>query len=155
MADTVMQAVRRGLAANLSAVPDCQASSWLTENPVMDALSVAGVETAEYVEGGFGVLARDRGARLPIIIEGVVSMAGGLRSAQDRFDAWILWLVPEAIESDVRLTSRLNDDGTVSTDQSAACDYLAVREFRGYRRERLGNGTDEFLVGDWVVDVLV
>lgn len=156
MPDSVMQAVRKGLAANLRAIEDCVVSPWLLEDPIKDCLSVAGVLTAEYAEGGFGELASDRGASVPIIVEGAVSMAGGLRAAQDRFDAWILWAVPEAIESDVRLTSRLASNGTsITSDQDPACDSLAVREFRGYRRERLGNGTDEFLVGDWVVDVLV
>jgi hypothetical protein len=154
-----MHALRRGLAANLRAVPDCVVSPWLHPDPPKLCLSVAGPdvgsEAVGYNEGGFGELASDRGASMPMIIEGVVSCAGGLRAAQEIFDEWILWLVPEAIESDVRLTSRLNEDGTITTDQSAACDSLAVREFRGYRRERLGTGTDEFLVGDWVVDVLV
>src|SRR5262245_8054161 len=137
-----MRAIRSGLAANLRAVPDCTVSSWLIEQPTMDCLSVAGVESAEYKEGGFGELASERGASIPFIIEGAVSMAGGLRAAQERFDAWVLWLVPEAIESDVRLTSRLNANGSVSADNEPACDALAVREFRGYRRERLGNGSD-------------
>lgn len=121
----------------------------------MDALSVVSMEKGDYNEGGFGELASERGAQLTIVIEGAVSCAGGLRAAQDRFDAWILWLVPEAIESDTSLTSRLEDSGSITTAQSAACDSLAVREFRGYSRQRLGTGTDEFLVGDWVVDVLV
>jgi hypothetical protein len=159
LAETVMHALRRGLAANLRAVPDCTVSTYLHPDPPKLCLSVAGPdvgsEAVGYNEGGFGVLASDRGAQMPMIVEGVVSCAGGLRAAQEIFDEWILWLVPEAIESDVRLTSRLNEDGTITTDQAAACDFLAVREFRGYRRERLGNGTDEFLVGDWVVDVLV
>ena len=150
-----MQDIRRGLAANLRAIEDCVVSPWLQENPVRDALSVAGPEKMEYAEGAFGADASDRGGPLTIIVEGVCSLAGGLRAAQDRFDDWILWEVPEAIESDVRLTSRLNDDGSVTEDEDPACDALAVREFRGYRRERLGNGTDEFLVGDWVVDVLL
>jgi len=150
-----MQAIRRGLAANLSDVADCVVSPWLQMSPTMDALSVVGPQSAEYSEGGFGELASERGASVPFVIEGAVSLAGGLRSAQDRFDAWVLWLVPEAIESDIRLTSRLLDSGSISTDHIAACDSLAVREFRGYRRERLGNSTDEFLIGDWVVDLLV
>ncbi|HSE44720.1 MAG TPA: hypothetical protein VLA89_05260 [Gemmatimonadales bacterium] len=150
-----MQDIRRGLAANLRTIEDCTVSPWLQENPVRDALSVAGPEKMEYAEGAFGSLASDRGGPLTIIVEGVTSLAGGLRAAQDRFDNWILWEVPEAIESDVRLTSRLNDDGSTTSGQAAACDALAVREFRGYRRERLGNGTDEFLVGDWVIDVLL
>src|SRR5262245_302116 len=113
-----MQDIRRGLAANLRAIEDCVVSPWLAENPVRDCLSVAGLERGEYDEGAFGVLASDRGGSFPIIIEGVVSLAGGLRAAQDRFDDWILWAVPEAIESDVRLTSRLNDDGTTTTGQA-------------------------------------
>jgi hypothetical protein len=153
--ETAMQAIRSGLAANLRAVPDCNVSPWLQLDPVKDCLSVAGPETVEYAEGGFGELASERGASVPFIIEGAVSLAGGLRAAQARFDEWILWLVPEAIESDVRLTSRLNANGTISADNAPACDALAVREFRGYRRERLGNSTDEFLIGDWVVDLLV
>ncbi len=150
-----MQALRKGLAANLRSIDNCVVSPWLAENPSKDCLSVAGPETAEYAEGAFGELASERGASVPMIIEGVVSLAGGLRAAQDRFDAWVLWAVPEAIESNVRLTSRLNASGSIDTDQDPACDALAVREFRGYRRERLGNSTDEFLVGDWVVDVLI
>lgn len=155
---SVMEDVRRGLAANLRAVTGCAVSPWLIPDPVNDALSVVGFDLdgrVEYNEGGFGELASDRGASAPIIIEGVVSMAGGLRAAQDRFDAWVLWLVPEAIESDVRLTSRLNEDGTILTGQSPACDSLAVREFRGYSRQRLGDGTGDHLVGSWVVDLLI
>lgn len=150
-----MQAVRLGLAANLRSVENCNVSAWLQVDPIMDCLSVAGIEDGEYKEGGFGQLTRDGGAAITIIIEGAVSLAGGLRAAQDRFESWVLWEVPEAIESDVRLTSRLNANGTVSADNEEACDSLAVREFRGYRRERLGTGTDEFLIGDWVVDLLL
>lgn len=150
-----MEAIRRGLAANLKTIPDCGVFPWLAENPPKDALSVAGPESMAYAEGGFGVLASNRGGNMPFVVEGAVSMAAGLRAAQNRFDAWILWLVPEAIESDVQLTSRLNDDGTITSGQSAACDALAVREFRGYRRERLCNSTDEFLIGDWVIDILL
>lgn len=154
-----MRDIRRGLAANLRAVQDCTVSAWLVENPVNDCLSVAGPISGEaamqYAEGAFGVLASDRGGPLTIVVEGIVAIAGPLRSAVDRFDDWILWEVPEAIESDVQLTSRLNDDGTITTGQSPACSALAVREFRGYRRERLGDGTGEHLVGDWVIDVLL
>ena len=150
-----MQDIRRGLAANLRSIQDCVVSPWLQESPSMDALSVVAFEAVEYKEGGFGALASDRGGDMNMIVEGAVSLAGGLRAAQNRFDAWVLWEVPEAIESDLQLTSRLQEDGTVLAGQPAACDQLAVQEFRGYRRERLGTGTDEFLIGDWVVLVLV
>jgi hypothetical protein len=150
-----MNAIRRGLAANLRVIENCTVSIWVQESVTLDALSVVGLETAAYEEGAFGEIASDGGARLAFVIEGAASLAGGLRAAQERFDDWILWQVPEAVESDVRLTSRLNDDGSIDEDQEPACDALAVREFRGYRRMRLGNSQDDHLVGDWVVDILV
>lgn len=151
MAD--IEAIRRGLAANLRTVEDCVVSPWLIDNITKAALSVAGPERAAYFEGAFGQLASDRGANVPFVIEGAVSCAGGLRAGQMLFDQWILWEVPEAIEADTRLTSRLQNNGSILTDQDPACDSLAVREFRGYRRTTLPNGSD-VLLGDWVVELI-
>lgn len=143
-----IDAIRRGLAANLRAVPDCNVSPYLfpDEKLVAPALQVAGLEALDYVES-FG-----QTGRLNIVVEGVTSAASS-RAGQVLFDTWLLWTVPEAIEADTQLTSRLQDSGSILTDQDPACDSLHVREFRGYRKTRLASGTEVFL-GDWLIELL-
>jgi hypothetical protein len=150
MAD--VKSIRRALAANLRTVPDCTVSPYLLPEPLKPVLQVAAFETIEYLEGGFGELARDRGASLLVIIEGAAGAANS-RSAYELFDQWLLWQVPEAIESDTRLTSRLKNDGSILVDQDPVSEALQVREFRGYRATRIPASGADVLIGDWVVEV--
>jgi hypothetical protein len=144
-------AIREGLAANLSGLPDCQVSPYLLDNPTPRMLSVAGFEEIDYAQS-FG-----DDAQLMVIVEGCVDWGGaGDIAAQKKFDRWLAATGPEsvreAVNSDLRLTSRLDVDGNLTNGHPPACDDLACMTFRGYRRARLTNGTT-VLLGDWLVQV--
>lgn len=122
---------------------------YLLADPTSPVLQVAGPEDIDYLQT-FG-----DDATFMFIIEGCtgrVSAAG----AQKRFDLWIAATgdqsVRQAVQADRRLTSRLMDDGSILTNQDPAADDLVVRQFRGYRRERLESGV-EVLCGDFLVQV--
>lgn len=142
--------IRQGLAANLAAIPDTQISAYMLDNPTPGMLQVAGLDEIEY-DRTYG-----RDDTLFVVIEGCASLASGDIGSQKRFDRWLASSgaesVKAAVESDKTLTKRLQPDGTVQTGQPAAADALRVTRFRGYRRQRLENGT-EVLLGDWIVQV--
>lgn len=52
-----------------------------------------------------------------------------------------------------RLTSRLNEEGELSTDQAPACDSIAFEEFRGSSRFLADNGTT-YLLATWIFEVV-
>ena len=143
--------IRQGIAANLKTIADIQVSAYLLENPTGPALQVAGVDSVEYDTGGFS----GRDDSWIVIVEGAAGKVSDI-GAQKRFDRWLTKSgsesVKAAIETDKTLTSRLNDDGSVSTGQAAAAITLRVTDFRGYRRVQLANGV-EVLLGDWAVQV--
>jgi hypothetical protein len=148
MAD--IEAIRRGLAGNLRAVPDCQVSAYLLDNPTAAALQVAGFDEIDYVQS-FG-----DDTSFSFVIEGSAGLASDIGS-QQRFDRWLGATgdesVKSALEANRTLTSRLLDNGTVQTGQVALADDLQVRLFRGYRKARLANGS-EVLLGDWLVELV-
>lgn len=146
-----IEAIRRGLAANLRTVPDCQVSAWLLDNPTGPSLQVAGFDEIDYLQD-FGA-----GSTLRMLIEGAV--AGGIsRAAYTQFDKWLLRgtedSVVDALLADRQLTKRLRDNGTVQTGQPAACQDLIVTRFRGYRFVRTRDGSTEVLVGNWAIELL-
>lgn len=142
--------IRRGLAGNLAAIADTQVSAYMLDNPSPGMLQVAGLDEIEY-DRTFG-----RDDTLFVVIEGCASLAAGDIGSQKNFDRWLAssgaGSVKAAVESDKRLTKRLQQDGTVQTDQPAVADDLRVTRFRGYGRRRLENGT-VVLLGEWIVQV--
>lgn len=142
--------IRRGIAGNLAAIADAQVSAYMLDNPTPGMLQVAGLDEIEY-DNTYG-----RDDTLFVVVEGCASLAGGDIGSQKRFDRWLASSgaesVKAAVESDKRLTKRLQHDGTVQTGQVAVADDLRVTRFRGYRRHRLENGS-EVLLGDWIVQV--
>ncbi len=146
-----MEAIRRGLAANLRTVPDCQVSAYLLDNPTGPALEVAGFDNLDYLADF------RRGATLHLLIEGVVPGVDS-RAAYTAFDRWLIpgsdSSVVDALLADRQLTKRLTDKGTVLTGQPAACSDLTVTQFRGYRFVRTRDGQTDVLVGNWAIDLL-
>lgn len=149
MTNEHLQNIRRGLAANLRALPDCQVSPYLLDSPTGPSLQVAGFDGIDFQQS-FG-----RTTMLQVVVEGVTPLAGGSRGAYERFDEWILGdlSVQDVLEADQTLTSRLRDNGSVLENQDPVADSVAVQEFRGYRRVRVANNI-EVLLGDWLLEVL-
>lgn len=59
----------------------------------------------------------------------------------------------EALEADQHLTSRVDDDGNISTGQPAAASDVTVRTCSGYRLYPLQGGQQIALGAEWVVEV--
>jgi hypothetical protein len=138
--------IRRGLAANLrAALPAAEGlvSPYLLADPKKPCLQVAGIERMEPHDFGDG---RD----YTILIEACLALGEGI-AAQRKLDE-LIDSVPAAIESNLTLTSRLLDNGTVQTGQAAACDALAFVEYRGAGKQSIA-GT-ECLLGVWAVQVV-
>jgi hypothetical protein len=58
-----------------------------------------------------------------------------------------------AVEANEHLTSRLADNGTLTTGQSSAADSVAFSEYRGQNRFTLRNGAT-VLLAVWAFEVL-
>ena len=144
-ADQIEQ-IRRGLAANLSAVSE-HVSPYLQEAPMYPVLSVVGFESADY-NRSFGRTVRS--VSLVALVEGAAGAASS-EGAQRIFDSWLL-AVPEALMENQKLTRRWIDGGTV-VDAAAAADALSVLDFRGYVRVLIK--AQEVLTGLWPVQLLV
>lgn len=91
------------------------------------------------------------------VIEGVFSLAGGDRGAQVILDRLLATnAVDEAVESDETgggaLFSRLQDDGSILTDQPAAAHSVGFLEFAGAGRTAGKTGAD-LLTANWIVQV--
>lgn len=61
--------------------------------------------------------------------------------------------VRAALEADQALTSRLNDDGTISTGQPSAASDVTVAACTGYKLYTLQGGQQVMLGAEWVVEV--
>lgn len=143
---TDLTAIRAALAANLRTVPDCQVSRYLLDTPTGPSLQVVGPREFEPI-----VFGSDHHSIL-MVVEGFVP--GALdRGSHEVFDRWVTSTGDEdvwaALEADQELTSRLADDGTVTADQAAAADSVAVERFLGYQRAANGG-----LTGEWEVRIL-
>lgn len=147
------ESIRRGLAANIkAAIPNgVFVFPYYREEPQVPALMVSGLVGIDYIEN---TAMADPGGTSLVIVEGVAGRVSDI-GAQKVFDGWLLdggdSCVRDALESDYHLTSRMRDDGSIETGATAACDSLAVREFRGTRRAQIG--ATLHLVGEWIVQV--
>lgn len=149
MAD--IDAIRKAIAANLSAIPDCQVLPYFSEAPTPATLQVAGIEVTDYVQS----MGPD--ASFIFIVEGVCDVSAiGLIASQKRFDRWIAptgeQSIRQALYADTNLTSRVDEKGqNLTTGHEDAADDIALIEFRGYRRQTV-KGV-EVLLGDFAVQV--
>lgn len=150
MAD--MEAIRRGLAANLRAtlpIGEGQVSPYLLENPTPPCLQVGGLDGVDYTTLGFG----HGGDTHRFVIEACLGRSSDV-GAQKLLDELLSGSssVKRALESNRTLTSRLREDGTVQTGHAAAADWVKCREYRGQSRFTLPNGV-EVLLASWLVEV--
>ena len=146
--------IRRGLAANLTAVPGFHVFLYLMDDPRLPALQVAGLRTVDYDIEFHTPSGSMEGHRLTVVIEAAVSK-GSNEQAQKTLDQLHSdKSVKAAIEADDQLTSRLSDSGTVVTDQPAACDALRVVSYDLNGSFTLNSGV-EVALATWDVDILV
>lgn len=156
--------IRRGLAANLAVLkvaagftakgvkPIGQVSPWLLDNPTPPSVLIAGVEAEGLDYLGFG----SSSISATFLVEaclGTVSDIGSQKLLSALMAADGTTSLVAALEADGRLTSRLGDDGRVTTDQDPAATSVAVQGYRGQSRIKLGN-TTEVLLATWAVQVL-
>lgn len=151
MAD--VEAIRRGLAALLRTVYPVGAGhvgAYFKDAPAPPTLQIIGVERMVPLD-------MTDGADWTWLIEGYFGTITD-RGAQTKLDEILatdqVW---EAVESDNArdgaLFSRLQDDGTVTTDEDdPAADHVAFLEYRG--SSRIERGGADALVGTWAVRVL-
>lgn len=146
--------IRRGLAANLSVLTDFQVSLYLLANPTPPTIQIAGVEHIDYdieFQGPDGYDAT--GDRLTVQIEAALQK-GTERSGQEQLDRLHSATgLKNAVESDNRLTSRLQDDGSILISQEPACDDLRVTEYVGASDFTVAAGK-QVLLATWRVEVL-
>lgn len=142
MAD--LDAIRRGLAANLAVLkpdPIGQVSPFMLDNPTPPSAMVSGLETGGYSIMSYGTTPS---VDLTFLIEvclGKVSDIGAQKLlnrllAPSGSDSLIA-----AVEADNRLTSRMDDQGKITTDQDPAADDLGFVGFRGQLPFTLPNTT--------------
>lgn len=151
MAD--LDAIRQGLAANLVPLRTAkivgQVSAYLLDNPQPPCLQVAGVDETDYDTGGYGAGSSDTWTILVEAALGLVNEMGAQKvlNALLETDA-----VKDALESDITLTSRLQDNGVVLAGQAAAAEWVKVRRYRGQTRFRFPSGA-EMLLATWETEV--
>lgn len=126
-----------------------QVSPFLLDSPTPRMLMVAGVDDVTYLDFGDGV-------EWTIL----VSAALGLLTDQASQKTLRRLLAPSggdsivaALEADQSLTTKLNNDGTVSTGQSAAADSIAFSEYRGQISPVLADGS-QILLATWAFEVI-
>lgn len=155
MAD--ITAIRRGLAALLRDVlPEDEGHvyPWLQDNPMPPTLCVAGIERDGLTYVTFG---DPPGIEANFVVEAWLGAASDVGSQRFLDGLLSTDAVATALEADGdsggALYSRLQDDGTVLTDQDAAADSVAVMSYLGQTRLARGTGHD-VLLAQWLVKVL-
>lgn len=146
------------MAANLDALRSAghvgQVSPFLLDNPTPPALMVAGVSEFEYTT--FGSPEVPPGMRWQILIEACVGKTSDVGS-QKILNALLAPTgsssLVAAVEADGALTSRLNEEGTLRTDQEAAAEFVSFSEYRGQVNFVLENGI-RVLLATWAFEVL-
>ncbi len=141
-----MQAIASGIAALLRGVyPEGEGhvSATFKEAPTPPTLQVVGVE--RFVWDGFG-----DGGEFTFLVEAYLGLISERKAHERLYELLSSNGVPEAVESDVRtragvgeangcLFSRLNEDGTVTTDsEDPAADSISFIEYRGATRVERG-----------------
>jgi hypothetical protein len=130
------------------------AYAFLQDNPTTPAIQVAGLKEIDYdivfqTSGGYDAT----GDHLTVVIEAALGRAVDI-DAQQKLDLLHrAQSLKAAIEADPKLTSRLQDDGTVLAGQAAACDSLRVARYVGQTPFILEN-TVRVLLATWEVEVV-
>lgn len=133
-----------------------QISPWFQEAPRSPTLQVVGLEDIDYdivfQHDGYD----NTGDRLVVIVEAAIPAKNDL-ATQMRLDKLHgASSLKAALEADDTLTSRWQDDQTVTGGHAAACDQLRVRRYRGQTRsivQRDSGGVD-VLLAHWEVELL-
>lgn len=129
-----------------------QVTPYLLDDPTPNSLSVAGLQDAQFGATYGKAAANDE---YVIVIEALlqknpdIQWQKVLRKLLAPTGATSLRAAVEAN----KLTSRLADDGTVTTDQEPACDDLHVEAFRGQTTYTTPGGI-VCALGEWTVRVL-
>lgn len=143
--------IRQGMAALLRAALPADkghVSAWFEDSPNTPSLQVAGVEEMDridFVDGGKWLIA----------VEGCIGLTTEV-GAQKLLDG-LVDAVADAVESDGTpngaLFSRLQEDGTILTNQSAAADAVAFVRYRGQGKHTADDGT-QLLLASWLFEVI-
>ena len=150
-----LQAIREGLAANLAALRTnetvVQVSAYLLDNPTPPSLVVAGVDSDGYEEQAY----TGQSVSYTILVEACLGLVADITS-QKTLNRLLSPTgsasLVAAAKATPTLTSRLNDDGTISTGQAAAAESIAFDGYRGQTRFVLSNGS-EVLLATWAFTV--
>ena len=157
MAD--LDAISQGLAANLAALKQAelaprqplivQVSSFYLDRPSPPSAMVVGVDEIEYdtafQRGG------DSWVLLIEVVLGTISDVGGQSVLRKLLAPTGDTSLKTAVESDRRLTSRMDSQGRITADHDPACDDLRVTNYRGQRKVAIGGA--EALSAVWAVQV--
>lgn len=147
--------IREGLAGNLYALKTAGAvghvSPYMQESPQAPSVHVVGVAPFEYGLG-FGDGAGDTWSVLVEAIIGTVTDIGAQRTLNALLATDGSTSLKVAVEADRKLTSRLNEKGVLTIDQSPACSDLLLSRYMGQSRTIVG--TAEMLVATWAVTVV-
>jgi hypothetical protein len=142
--------IRCGLAAQLRTAldeHDGHASPYFALEPPLPILQVGTIESAERMGYGAG-----GGSRYVFLVEGL--FAGGDIASQKALDLLVgTDAVTLAVDADRKLTSRLDENGTLTEDEDPACAQADVVEYRGGAQRSLPNG-QPVLQGIWAVQVV-
>ena len=149
--------IRRGLAANLATLKtagyDGQISPWLLENPAPPTISIGGITSIDYDIVFQGASYDLTGDQLTVEVEAAIRKIVDVQTQKtlDRFHGDLS--IKAAVESDPQLTSRMADDGTITSGETAACDALRVTGYTFQGTLTLPNGTQVSLAS-WTVEII-
>lgn len=128
-----------------------QVSPFLLDSPTPPSIMVVGVD--EFTMLDYGTTPSVQWTMLVSACLGELSDIGSQRLLRRLLAPSGSESLVAALEADQTLTKRLNDDGTVSTNQSAAADSIAFSEYRGQISPVLDDGT-RVLVATWAFEVI-
>lgn len=144
--------IRRGLAANLRTVlaeDDGHVDAYFRDSPPVPCLQVAGV--TEMTKTDFG-----DGRHYLFVVEGCFGLVSEV-VAQKLLDR-LIDEVADAGEADNMpagsLFSRLQDDGTILTNQAAAADCVAFTRYLGQGKTTPDGDSVKILVASWEFQVI-
>lgn len=132
---------------------DYQVSLYLLDNPTPPTVQIAGIENIDYdiqfQAGGYQAV----GDKLTVQVEAALQKSTD-KAAQAQLDRLhSADGLKAAIESDHKLQSRLEDDGTITISQPPACDDLRVTEYIGASDFTTRSGK-QVLLASWRVEIL-
>lgn len=129
--------------------------AYLLDNPTLPMICVAGIEHIDYdvaFQGPDGYQAI--GDQLTVQIEAAIEKTLDLAWQQKLATLHAADGLKNAVEADQQLTSRLNDDGTITISQTPACDALRVTEYVGPPTSFQFESGKDALLATWKVEVI-